>query len=113
MFLYPFVVRWRGGRDKLNPKSWLGGYARAELNSQGYRAVLGYGHSAFFTQTGVEYGLILANGQDDGFGYGGELSLYRTNGLSALYIRESVVMNEGLQWQTDVGMRFQFPIRID
>ena len=106
-------VLWRGGRDKLVPKKWQGGYLRAEWNPQGYRAVLGYGHSALFTQTGLEYGLILATGQEDGFGYGGEVSLYTTTGLAALYIRESVVMDDDLQWQTDIGVRVQFPISID
>ena len=106
-------VYWRGGRDKITPKKWMGGYARAELNPQGYRAVLGYGHSAFFTQTGLEYGLFVASGQEAGFGYGAEMSLYTTTGLAALYIRESVVMHETPQWQTDVGVRVQFPLRID
>jgi hypothetical protein len=106
-------VNWRGGRDKLVPKKWLGGYARAEWNPQGHRAVLGFGHSALFTQTGLEYGLLLATGQNDGLGYGGEISLYTTTGLAALYIRESVVVDEDLYWQTDVGVRVQFPIKID
>ena len=105
-------IRWRGGRDKLTPQNWQGGYARAEWNPQGSRAVLGYGHS-LFGRTGLEYGLLLASGQNSRFGYGGEASLYVTTGLAALYIRESVVMDGDLQWQTNAGIRVQFPINID
>ena len=106
-------VLWRGGRDKLVPKNWQGGYVRAEWRPQSYRAILGYGHSALFTETGLEYGLILGTGQANNFAYGGEVSLYVTRGLAALYIRESAVMDDELQWQTDVGLRVQFPIRVD
>ena len=74
---------------------------------------MGYGHSALFTETGLEYGLILGTGQANNFAYGGEVSLYVTRGLAALYIRESAVMDDELQWQTDVGLRVQFPIRVD
>ena len=105
-------IRWLGGRDKLTPKSWQGGYARAEWNPQGSRAVLGYGHS-LFKQTGLEYGLLLADGQNSNFGYGGEVSLYTTTGLAAIYIRENVVMDGDWQWQTNIGIRVQFPINVD
>ena len=105
-------VHW-GGRENMTPKKWRGGYVRAELNPQGHRAVLGYGHSAFFTLTGLEYGLLIARGQDESLGYGGEVSLYTTTGFAALYIRESVIMYEAPQWQTDIGVRVQFPIKIE
>ena len=105
-------IHWLRGRDKLVPKNWQGGYVRAEWNPQGSRAVLGYGHS-LFGRTGLEYGLLLAAGQNSSFGYGGEASLYATTGLAALYIRESVVMDGDLQWQTNIGVRVQFPISID
>lgn len=104
-------VRWTGPENS-TPEEWRGGYVRAEFNPQGHRAVLGYGHSAFFMLTGLEYGLFLTRGQNEDFDYGGELSLYTTLGVAALYIRESVIMYETPQWQTDIGIRLQFPNKL-
>ena len=104
-------VHWVGP-EKSTPKEWKGGYVRAEFNPQGHRAVLGYGHSAFFMLTGLEYGLFLTRGQKEELNYGGELSLYTTLGVAALYIRESVIMYESPQWQTDIGIRLQFPNKL-
>ena len=92
----------------MTPKKWRGGYVRAEFNPQGHRAVLEYGHSAFFMFSGLEYGGFVARRQDEGLGYGGEISLYTTMGIAALYI----IMYESPQWQTDIGIRLQFPNKL-
>ena len=104
-------VRWVGP-EKSTPEEWRGGYLRAEFNPQGHRAVLGYGHSAFFMLTGLEYGVFVTRGQNEDLDYGGELSLYTTLGFAALYIRESVIMYESPQWQTDIGVRIQLPKKL-
>ena len=104
-------VHWVGPESS-TPKEWKGGYVRAEFNPQGHRAVLGYGHSAFFMLAGLEYGLFVTRGQNEDLDYGGELSLYTTLGIAALYIRESVIMHESPQWQTDIGIRLQFPNKL-
>ena len=94
----------------LKPLKWRGGYLRYERNLQGSRVGFGYGHSASKSILGLEYGVILSPGTTRAVDYGVEINGLFTLGLLGVYIRESVVLDDDLRWQTDVGLRLQISI---
>ena len=104
------LIDWLSEVKYFGPTEWIGGYGRFEHNTNGFRGVLGLGHSTDVRFIGVEYGVVLAPGKTQTVAYGAEAATFLTFGLGALYIRESVLVDEQAVWQTDIGLRLQFPI---
>ena len=98
------------GRNRLPwPEAWFGGYARFQHGLRGSRVAIGAGHSLRLPFIGLEGGLVVARDEGEDFGVGGELTMVVTAGFIALYVRESLIDRDSNRWQTDVGLRLNFP----